>query len=400
MRAGRNCNKRFSRSCKYLWPIRLTFFVAVFLTTLMGCNNTKKIDNHQAPNHGNIIYATKFRIEKTESYTRIEITEPWQGSTGVSFSYYLVNRDSALPADIPDNGKVISVPVEKIICMSATHVAMIASLGMEHTIAGVSGIDLIYNDKVRELIRQELITEVGYEESLNREAVLRLRPDIFMAYGVGGESTGYLAKLSGLGINVMMNAEYLEMEPLGKAEWIKVYGALYCQEERADSLFNAAVEEYEIVKNKIIAGATSRPKVLLGLPWKDTWYISPGNSFISRLVGDAGGDYLWADKNSDISMPMSLENVFIKAMEATYWLNAGTAKSLNDIVVTDPRLAGLDVFKVGNLYNNNKLLTGTGANDYWERGTTNPGIILKDLGIILHPEIFPGDTLSFYTRLR
>jgi iron complex transport system substrate-binding protein len=376
----------------------LLILLAAVIT--ISCNDSGKAGTAGSAPDSDIVYASRFKLEKTDTYTKLEVIEPWQGATGVKQTYFLVKEEHAVDFHPPDKGITIRVPIKSIVCMSATHVAMIAALKQERTITGISGIKLIYNRAISEAVSKGLITEVGYEESLNREAVLKMRPDLLMAYGVGGESAGYLANLANLGIAVMINAEYLEVDPLGKAEWIKVFGALYCLEERADSLFSVAVEEYESIRRRVSENITSRPKVLLGLPWKDTWYISPGNSFISRLVGDAGGDYLWADKNSDISMPMSLENVFIKAMEATYWLNAGTAKSLNDIVVTDPRLAGLDVFKVGNLYNNNKLLTGTGANDYWERGTTNPGIILKDLGIILHPEIFPGDTLSFYTRLR
>ena len=74
-------------------------------------------------------------------------------------------------------------------------------------------------------------------------------------------------------------------------------------------------------------------------------------------------------------------------------------RSLNDIAMIDRRLAGLPPFRDGKVYNNTKLITGTGANDYWERGSTSPSLILKDLATILHPELFPGDTLIYYRRL-
>lgn len=284
--------------------------------------------------------------------------------------------------------------------MSATHVAMIAALKQERTITGISGTKLIYNPSIAEAVSDGSITEVGYEESLNREAVLRMSPDLLMAYGIGGESAGYLANLSSLGITIMLNAEYLEVDPLGKAEWIKVFGALYCLEDQADSLFRIAVDEYNSVSRLVSEQTTSRPKVLLGLPWKDTWYISPGNSYINRLIEDAGGEYLWRESQSAISMPMSLENVYIRALEADYWFNPGAAGKMRDIQLADHRLASLPVFVNGNVFNNNKLLTGTGANDYWERGCTNPGLILKDIAAILHPEIFPDHTYNFYHKIR
>jgi len=345
-------------------------------------------------------YASRFTLERGEGYTRLDIIDPWQGSEGVRHIYILIKEETTVPLEtFPAEAKIINVPIKSIVCMSATHVAMIAALGMENTIIGVSGTDLIANAEVRNLAVKGLIKEVGYEESLNREEILNMNPDLFMAYGIGSESAGFLSKISGLGIKVMLNAEYLELDPLGKAEWIKVFGALYCLEEMADSLFNSSSEKYSNLKKMIAEETEARPKILLGLPWKDSWYISPGNSYISRLIEDAGGEYLWRESESKTSMPLNLENVYMKAIEAEFWLNPGNARTLNEIAIADRRLAGLAVFTNGNIFNNIKLLSATGANDYWERGSTNPELILADIATILHPELFKDDTLTFYKRL-
>jgi iron complex transport system substrate-binding protein len=135
------------------------------------------------------------------------------------------------------------------------------------------------------------------------------------------------------------------------------------------------------------------------MPFKNTWYISPGNSYISQLIIDAGGDYLWEDIKSSISMPLGIENVFMKAMDADIWLNIGSAKTKDDISVIDERLMNLPCFKNGHLYNNNKRITQFGGNDYWESGTVSPHIILMDLGSILHPELFRDHKLFFYQKI-
>ena len=383
--------------CRRIISPLLILLAAVISTS---CNDSGRTGTAGSGSDSDVVYASRFTLERTDTYTKLEVIEPWQGAAGVIQTYFLVKEEHAVDFHPPGNGITIRVPIKSIVCMSATHVAMIAALKQEQTITGISGIKLIYNRAISEAVSKGLITEVGYEESLNREAVLKMRPDLLMAYGVGGESAGYLANLANLGIAVMINAEYLEVDPLGKAEWIKVFGALYCLEERADSLFSVAVEEYESIRRHVSENITSRPKVLLGLPWKDSWYISPGNSYISRLVEDAGGEYLWHDSRSDISMPLSLENVYMRAVEADYWINPGAALSMSEIRVADHRLAGLPVFIKGNVFNNNRVMTGTGANDYWERGCTNPGLILSDLASILHPGLFSADTLNFYHKLR
>ena len=74
------------------------------------------------------------------------------------------------------------------------------------------------------------IQEIGYDDNLNKEMILKLDPDLVMVYGIGSESAGYIAKLKEMGVKVVYNADYLETDPLGKAEWIKLMGALYSRE--------------------------------------------------------------------------------------------------------------------------------------------------------------------------
>jgi iron complex transport system substrate-binding protein len=186
---------------------------------------------------------------------------------------------------------------------------------------------------------------------------------------------------------------------LGRAEWIKLFGALYSKDNLADSLFNSEEDAYTRLKSLIIKSVTIRPKVMLGLPFKDTWYISPGNSFISNLISDAGGDYLWKDTKSPVSMPYGIENVYIRGLKADYWLNISSVKNRKEITSVDPRLDDFPCFKNDNLFNNNKRITEKGGNDFWESGALHPHLLLKDIATILHPEIFAGNELMYYKKI-
>ncbi|MBE0674554.1 MAG: ABC transporter substrate-binding protein [Bacteroidales bacterium] len=372
--------------------------ISMLLSACNGASGPRDIDyTHFVQNS----YASRFRLSEAENYTVLEITDPWQGAENVRQTWYLVPReeyDSFVP---PGVGNILSVPVQRIVCMSATHVAMLSALGANDVIAAVSGTGLIYNPEVRELIDSGVIKDVGYDESMNRELLIELEPDVIIAYGVGSESVASHGKLTELGLKVLYNAEYLETEPLGKAEWIRVFGALLCREELADSVFGEAEKEYNEIR-KMVSGASDEPgpNVLLGLPWKDAWYISPGNSYISRLIDDAGGRYLWRETMSNISMPYNLENVYLKAVDAKFWINPGSAASISDIQATDSRLALLDAVKMGNVFNNDKRTMQSGANDYWETGCVRPGLILRDLAMIFNEKLLIEDSLMFYRKLK
>lgn len=345
-----------------------------------------------------VSYAKKFKIEKKEGYSQVSVMDPWQGASNVVQRWYLVQGGVKPPAGI-DTTQVINVPVRNIICMSTTHLAMISALDEAGSVTGFSGTNFIYDRELEENVKNGSVHEIGYEDNLNKELIVRLKPDLVMIYGVGSESSGYMGKLNELGIKVFFNADYLEIDPLGKAEWIKLMGALYCKEQLADSIFRTIEENYFRIRSFIREKAFSRPDVLLGLPFKDTWYISPGNSYISKLISDAGGNYLWKDTQSSAALPASLETVYLKALKAEYWLNTGSAKTMEDIETIDPRLKDLASYKKGNIFNNNKRINSGGGNDYWEGGSLNPHIVLGDIAAILHPELFPGSELYYYKRL-
>ena len=285
-------------------PVGLLKYSTLLFLLLVACTgkNGFKGTNQNGTIRNNIKYAGRFDIQQKEGYVLLTVKNPWQGAKNINKLYYLVPRGNPVPAGV-DSASVIRVPVMKIICTSTTYLSMISALNEDKTIKGISGIDLLYEKKLHELIESKKIVDVGYEDNLNKELIIQISPDLVMTYGIGSESAGNLGKLKELGIKILFNADYLETDPLGKAEWIKVFGALYNKEKEASDLFTSVSEEYNNLKLYIDKNIKNRPSVLLGLPWKDTWFISPGNSYISRLISDAGGEYLWKDTNSEISMP-------------------------------------------------------------------------------------------------
>ena len=372
--------------------------ISVVLNYSCSARNERQREGRSLHADNSIIAAERFTIQVTDSCTIVTVINPWQGAKGINNISYLIRRGTKIPSGI-DSAEVIFVPLKKIICMSTTHLAMISALNEENTISGVSGARFIYRKTLYDKVKNGQILDIGYESSLNKELIIKTAPDLIMMYGIGSESAGYINKIKELGVKTIFNADYLENDPLGKAEWIKLFGALYCKEEMADSIFRSLSEEYLQIKNFIGKNIDSRPGVILGLPFKDTWFISPGNSYISKIISDAGGNYLWKESESSVSMPFGIENVYLKALSADYWLNIGGVNSRDEILSIDARLAELPCFKKGNLFNNNKRINNNGGNDYWESGSLYPHLILKDVASILHPGLFIMNELFYYRKL-
>jgi iron complex transport system substrate-binding protein len=379
---------------------QVIFSLAIVFILTESCSGRK--ESHQSTGTTDkgalITKAERFSILKNDSCSIVTIINPWQGAKGINQTYYLVKRGSNLSLKV-DSESVIYVPLRRIICMSTTHLVMIAALGETDAIVGVSGAGYVYNKDISDRIENGFINDVGYEAGMNSELIIKSAPDLVMIYGVGSESAGYVGKIKELGIKVMFDADYLETDPLGKAEWIRLFGALFCKEDMADSIFSSVSKSYDQLKTFVSLNTDSRPYVMLGLPFKDTWFISPGNSYISRIIKDAGGMYLWQDTESSVSMPFSLENVYLQSLKAEFWLNTGSANSRSEIVSFDSRLENIPCFRKGNLFNNNKRITPEGGNDYWESGALYPHLILKDIASILHPGLFGDHELFYYRKI-
>jgi len=379
--------------------IKNGLFILTLVLPAVSCTINESRKQEGVKFHSDrVTYAEHFTLLETDSCTILNIIDPWQGTGNVIHQYYLV-KDEAAPKLKVDPSRIINVPVKRIICMSTTHLAMIRALEEESGITGVSGSGFVYDEVITKRIQDGFINDIGYDSGINSELIIKSSPDLVMVYGIGSESAVYISKIYELGTRVMYNADYLETDPLGKAEWIKVFGALFCKEKMADSLFSGIESEYIGIRDYISENVVTEPEVLLGLPFRDTWYISPGNSYISRLIEDAGGKYIWENTESTVSMPYGLENVYVKSLDADFWLNIGSVLTKEEIVSVEPRLGSVPPYVAGNLFNNNKRLNSSGGNDYWESGTLKPHIILKDIASILHPDLFPDHELVYYRKI-
>jgi iron complex transport system substrate-binding protein len=241
--------------------------------------------------------------------------------------------------------------------------------------------------------------DVGYGQGLDYEAIVELDPDVLFIYGVEGNVVAIVEKLTDLGIPVAFCGEYLEPHPLGKTEWIHFFSCFYDREEMAAEFFQKIDSSY-VQLSQLASQVQDRPAVLTGLPWKDTWHMAGGKSFAARLIEDAGGEYLWSDNASTQAVPLDLESVYLRAVDAGVWINPGAASSLKDIGSLDERFLDLDVVRNSRVYNNDLKSRPEGGNDYWESGTLRPDLILADLIRIFHPELLPEHEWVYYRQLK
>ena len=372
--------------------MRQCLLLAIIMV-LISCNSEPNVKSEKAVKV-TLKYAQGFSIEKQKDFKVITLHNSWRGDG--SEKQYLLYKNKE-PKGY-DNAIKIKVPIKSIACFSLTHIAFIEALGLENTIVAASGINYTNSEKIKSLINTNKVVEIGEEQSINYEVLVDKKPAVVMAYGIDESSLKYINKLKQLGLKTILNAEYMETHPLGKAEWLKFIGAFYDMDEKADSLFDNIEKEYLNLVS-LTKSIDTKPTVFVGMPWNGSWYVAGGKSFQAQLFNDAGANYLWKNNEEKSSVVKSKEVVYEEAFNADFWLNQNSYNSIFAVLTYDERLKSFKSVKDSTLFNNDNRKNDFGGNDYWESATVNPQIVLKDLIKIFHPELIEHE-LYYYRKMK
>ncbi|GIV36666.1 MAG: hypothetical protein KatS3mg032_1045 [Cyclobacteriaceae bacterium] len=370
----------------------------IWLGAVLLCCTSPKSDNHRqaASTNGYLKYARGFSVQQTaEGITEVIVTKPYPGATQPLV--YVLVPDSSNYSD-KSGATVIRVPVKKLVCTSTTHIPLLDYLNKTDALAGFPGLQYISSPAMRQRIDRGEVTELGLDKSMNIERLLMLQPDLVMAYLVSGDF-GQVKKIQELGIPVVINAEYLEPHPLGRAEWIKFMALFFNMQQKADSIFRFIENEYLSTREKALHAAT-HPTVLSGIMYSDTWFAPGGRNYGARLLTDAGCRYIWQHNESDEYLELSYEAVLAKGQQADLWIGVGGFTSLKEMEEADDRYTRFSAFRNRQVYTYNGRIGPTGGSEYLELGYLRPDIILKDLVKIAHPELLPDHALYFHARLK
>lgn len=323
----------------------------------------------------------------------IQIINPWQGADFITKNFLIV-RNGDKPSGY--NGQYVLGDINRIVCMSSTHIGMIEALGETDKIVGVSGMPFISNQYIRE--HESTIPDIGYEGNMDYETLAAINPDLVLLFSINGESS-MEKKLEELGIPYLYIGDYLEEDPLGKAEWIIPIAEVLGKRETGIEIFNEISQRYNSLKYMVEEANLGRPKVMLNAPIGDSWFMPSKRSYVARMMKDAGADYVYKKDTGSTSLPIDMEEAYKNIETSDFWINPGTISNLSELKTSLPKFKDTKPVRNGNVYNNNRILSSGGGNDCYESGVMNPDLILKDLIKIFHPELIEDD-FTYYHKLK
>ena len=279
--------------------------------------------------------------------TLVQVANPW--SPGTTFGrYLLVHRDSTVPDNLPPDIKVIQVPVSRALVFSTVHGGALAELDALDAVVGVADTQYIApGDTLRALLDAGRLTDIGPAASPDPERVLALEPDVALVSPM--QDSDPAAALGAVPMVTLYCADYLEESPLGRAEWIRLLGALTGRGAEADSIFAKVEKEYTDLAANVARCRDARPKVLTDTEYSGVWYQPRGDSYAAILLRDAGAVTATSDIPGTGSVPMDVAQVLDRNQDTQYWLvrSYGQLPSPSDLEKANPLYAHIPALRTG-----------------------------------------------------
>lgn len=312
-------------------------------------------------------YAKHFRVYYDEDFYLLVLKEQ---------SLLLTRKESRLQVTkcLKDNSnkgpKFVNIPVKRLAVLSTSHVAVLKLLGVERQIFAFPNPPLIYTDEVKFDIGS--IIDIFYP--INLERLLLSSVDYVFAYATWGteyESLLRFEKLSKEKTQVIFFSEFLEPDPLGRAEWIKVFALLFDQYKKGEQIFNEIERRYLALKS-YNQTSLKRKNVLVGALNSNSFELVTENNIFTRVLLDANGKLLDTGFKSFEKILLNKEE-FIWLPQNVFSIRKSVSFNFRY------KLLNKNLYKI---FTNTKKVNNIGGNDYWQTAFVRPDLLLKDLSLI------------------
>ena len=289
------------------------------------------------------------------------------------------------------------LPFKRVILLNSSLMGYFLEINKEKNIIGITSPEYIFSEKIKKLIQQNKIKNVGNEQKYNIEKILALKPDvIFTNYIETFENTYYILKKNG--IEVIFIDEYLEQRPLDKAKILKLFGVLLGAEAESNYKFKYIEQNYK----KLVYLASKqreKPVSISNEMYGNQWFMPMNQTFSARYFEAAGSNYILKNINGTTSIPLTFEEVLLKSKNATIWVNVGDHRNKWELLNLNHNYLKINTFKNGKIYSMAGA-TNEKANDIFESGAVRVDLVLKDYIKIFHPNLLPNHRLYYMKEVK
>jgi len=269
--------------------------------------------------------------------------------------FLLVPEDGTAPEGLEEDIIVLQKPVDRIYLAATATMAMFCSCDALDNIR-MSSIkqDAWTFDEPKEAMDAGKIIYAGKYSAPDYETMLDEECDLALESTMIDHTPEVQEMIEDLGIPVMVDRSSYESDPMGRAEWIKLYGVLTDHEEEANAFFDSQMES---IKDLDDFKNTEKTVAFFYISSDGKAVVRRSTDYIPKMIDIAGARYIFKDLDDEsgrTSVDMSIETFYDTAMDADYIIYNGSidgsVKTLEDLKGKDPVMEKMAAVQSGNCW--------------------------------------------------
>ena len=375
----------------------VVLFLLMIVAVAVGCG--KDTDSWKTTDHTiskeltyetgmKLDYATEFAVDYYDNgFTLISIADG---------SRFLLNtEDKEVPQDLADDITVLKAPVSDIYLVASATMDMFCSIGALDSIC-LSGLTTEKWEipEAKEAMESGQILYAGKYNAPDYELICSKNCELAVESTMIGHAPEVKENLESFGIPVLVDHSSYEANPLGRTEWVKLYGVLTGKEEEAVKAFE---EQKRYVEELSDAEDTGKTVAFFYITTAGTVSVRKSNDYVPKMIDLAGGSYIFpnlkGEENAASSVNMQMEEFYAQAKDADYLVyNStidGNLETIEDLLGKSSLFENFKAVKNGNVW-------CIGQNLYQD--TMDTGSIIHDFHEMLTSE--DTDELTYMYRLK
>lgn len=372
------------------FSFKVATLISLFVMLLSSCTGRRA--SHDDSGDNILSESRLLSLADYDGYSVAKVKNAWD-TLAPPAVYYLVERGRDV--EVPQGAVRIEVPVERSVVFSSVHTSLLSELGSMEKVVGVCDAEYIADPAIKDRIQKGLVADCGLISGPNREKIISSRPQLILMSAF--QDGNLAAQMRQIGTPVVEGAEYMEFNPLARAEWMRFYGRLFGKGKEADARFEKLRSDYNAMSAKA-KGAGNRPAVMFDMIYNGIWSQPTPESTTGRLIEDAGGRVLFSGNGTGGNVQLSPEKVLMQGKDADIWMVryfGGGPLTLSKIESENPIYTKFKAFREGNVYGSD-----TQRSMVFEDASFHPDRILADMIRVLHPEIEIDPSLPrYYQRI-
>ncbi|WP_440320666.1 ABC transporter substrate-binding protein [Laedolimicola sp.] len=294
-------------------------------------------------------YAQKFTIDNYEGgYSLITITDGGR--------FLVVPEDKEAPEDLAKDITVLQQPIQNIYLVASAVMDMFVSLDALDSIrfSGTKA-DGWYIDAAKAAMENGDILYAGKYSAPDYEQILAENCGLAIENTMISHTPEVQEQLDKFGIPVLIDHSSYEPNPLGRTEWVKLYGLLTGHEEEAEAAFASEADAFKAISGE---EATGKTVAFFYITSNGEANVRKSADYLPKMIELAGGTYIFQDlgdaEDATSTLSMTMEEFYAGAKDADYIIYNSTIEgqlsSVDELLAKSPLLGKFRAVQEGHVY--------------------------------------------------